>query len=208
MRCTFAVCIVILREAALEAGRVLVGVQVSPTSGARRVHYCPALNLFVVYRRRAAKWYPILWCTPTVYVGAVAARGPLANATHVVTSRRPLSSRCNPGAPLRPGRFRLVRDEHGDMGSSNRVSLDTPRPGPLFNRVWSLPPGRWFHVLRRGNVLFYVPSHKMLFLRCDHKYVECWKMNMLHIYVCTYICGCARNISHFFRKIVQIHNIL
>lgn len=57
----FAVCIVISREAALEARRVLVGVQVSPTSGARRVHYCPALNLFVVYRRRAAKWYPILW---------------------------------------------------------------------------------------------------------------------------------------------------
>lgn len=57
----FAVCIVISREAALEERRVLVGVQVSPTSGARRVHYCPAFNLFVVYRRRAAKWYPILW---------------------------------------------------------------------------------------------------------------------------------------------------
>lgn len=130
--------------------------------------------------------------------------GSLANATHVVTSRRPLSSRCNPGAPLRSGRFRLVRDEHGDMGSSNRVSLDTPWPGPLFNRVWSLPLGRWFHVLRRGNVLFYVPSHKMLFLRCD-KYVECWEMNMLRMYAHTY--ADVRGISHFFRKIVQIHNI-
>lgn len=30
--------------------------------GEGRHHYCPALNLFVVYRRWAAKWYPILWC--------------------------------------------------------------------------------------------------------------------------------------------------
>lgn len=115
------------RSSARSSGRVLVGVQVSPTSGARRVHYCPALNLFVVYRRRAAKWYPILWYPYGVRRSGGGGEGaPLANATHVVTSRRPLSSRCNPGAPLRSGRFRLVRDEHGDMGSSNRVSLDTP----------------------------------------------------------------------------------
>lgn len=36
-----------------------------------------------------------------------------------------------------------MRDEHGDMGSSNRAPLDTPRPGPRSNRVWSPPPSRW-----------------------------------------------------------------
>lgn len=82
-------------------GWLLVGVQVSPTSE-RRVHYCSALNLFVVYRRRAAKWYPILWYPYVVYRTSVRRGGgdPLANATHVVTSCRPLSSRRNPSALL------------------------------------------------------------------------------------------------------------
>lgn len=94
--------LVISKESSLETrGGCLVGVQVSPTSE-RRVHYCPALNLFVVYRRRAAKWYPILWYPYVVYRTSVRRGGgdPLANATHVVTSCRPLSSRRNPSALL------------------------------------------------------------------------------------------------------------
>lgn len=135
--------------------------------------------------------------TSTVYVGAAAARDPLANATHVVTSRRPLSSRCNPGAPLRSGRFRLVRDEHGDMGSSNRVSLDTPRPGPLFNRVWSLPPGRWF-ALRRVNVLFLhsvvYDAHFEMRSHLTKRMPGDEYATRIHIYVT----DVPRNISHFF----------
>lgn len=105
---------------------------------------------------------------PTLYIEPAYDGGgnPLANATHVVTSRRPLSRR-NPGAPL-------SRDDFGwwemstesIMGSSNRVPLDTQRPGPLFNRVWSPPPSHWL-ASRRVNVLFLRPTGTMYILRLD-----------------------------------------
>jgi len=68
--------IVISKESSFETreGAAHRGVQVSPTSE-RRVHYCSALNLFVVYRRRAAKWYPILWYPYVVYRASIRRRG-------------------------------------------------------------------------------------------------------------------------------------
>lgn len=142
-----SLCAVISKKVAnLKRRGVLVGVQVSPTSVERRVHYCPSLNLFVVYRRRAAKWYPILWYPYGVRSASeLCARGgpPSCERDTCCYITSPIVVAAQPRRSAESGRFRLVRDEHGDMGSSNRAPLDTPRPGPRFNRVWSPPLSRW-----------------------------------------------------------------
>lgn len=144
------------------AGWLLVGVQVSPTSE-RRVHYCPTLNLFAVYRRRAAKWYPILWWPYVVYgtSGRLEGEGTPLRTRHMLLHHVAHCRRGATPALCWVGTIsvseRRAQREH-IMGSSNRVPLDTQRLGPLFNRVWSLPPSRWL-ASRHVNVLLLM-SHR------------------------------------------------
>lgn len=146
----------------------MIGVQVSPLNG--RVHYCPTLNLFVVYRRRAAKWYPILWYPYDVHreareqpssegrgkEKALCEHDTCCYITSPIVINATLALRCE------SGRFRLVRDEHArDMGSSNRVPLDTTQLGSPLNRVWSLPAKPLSRVATCKRIYFSVSCRTM-----------------------------------------------
>jgi hypothetical protein len=85
--------------------------------------------------------------TPTVYVvpANCAREGDLLRTRHMLLHH---VAHCRHGATPALRWVGTVsvgeRWAHGDMGSSNRAPLDTPRPEPRFNRVWSPPPSRWF----------------------------------------------------------------
>lgn len=117
--------------------------------------------------------------TPTVYVVPASCvregggEGPLANATHVVTSRRPLSSRRNPGAPLRRDGFGWWEMSTETWGVLIAHHL-TLRGQDLALTACGL---RHPAAGSRVNTLFW---HLLVFCGLTASPTELSKMNMLH----------------------------